>query len=174
MLLATLLAAGSAAHAQGAPEIPMPAAVAEASPGLKRIGAGTLRWFGVRIYDASLWAYRSPPHFDRPFALSLRYARSLKGKAIAQRSVEEIEGLSLGTPQARRAWGLAMAGLFPDVEEGSTLTGLHVPGRGATFFHDGRPLGAIADPEFSRAFFSIWLDPATSAPDLRIALLGGR
>ena len=104
----------------------------------------------------------------------MRYARSLKGGAIAQRSVEEIEALSIGTPHQRRAWGQAMEKLFPDVVEGSTLTGLHLPGVGARFFHDGKPLGTIADPEFSRAFFSIWLAPSTSAPDLRAALLGGR
>ncbi len=152
----------------------IPMAVSEASPGLRPIGSGTLRWLGLKIYDAALWGRSAPPAFTQPFALSLRYARSFRGTSIAQRSVEEIEGLSMGTPDKRRAWGQAMASLFPDVAEGSTLTGLHVPGVGARFFHDGKPLGAIADPEFSRAFFSIWLDPATSAPELRDALLGGR
>jgi hypothetical protein len=31
--------------------------------------------------------------------------------------------------------------------------------------------GEIAEPEFARLFFAIWLDPRTSAPDLRAALL---
>ena len=34
-----------------------------------------------------------------------------------------------------------------------------------------RFLGEIADPEFGRAFFAIWLDPRTSAPQLRANLL---
>ena len=175
LVMAALLAtAGRGAQAQDGAIMQMPAAVAEASPGLRQIGTGTLRWFGLKIYDAALWARGAPPRFAQPFALSLRYARSLKGATIAQRSVEEIEGLSIGTPDQHRAWGQAMANLFPDVVEGSTLTGLHVPSMGARFFHDGKPLGAIADPEFSRAFFSIWLDPATSAPELRTALLGER
>ncbi len=174
LLFAALLAVASGAQAQGAPEIQMPAAVAEAAPGLRQIGAGAFRWFGLKVYDATLWTRGAPPEFVQPFALSLRYARSLKGAAIARRSVEEIETLAIGTPEKRRAWGQAMENLFPDVVEGSTLTGLHLPGKGARFFHDGKPLGVIADPEFSRAFFSIWLDPATSAPDLRNALLGLR
>jgi hypothetical protein len=65
-----------------------------------------------------------------------------------------------------------MRALFPDVAAGDTLAGEHLPGRGARFFRNGQALGEIADAEFSRAFFSIWLDARTSAPELRAALLG--
>jgi hypothetical protein len=41
-----------------------------------------------------------------------------------------------------------------------------------TFFFNGKPLGRIQNTEFSRAFFSIWLDPKTAEPGLRNALLG--
>ena len=40
------------------------------------------------------------------------------------------------------------------------------------FFHNDRALGALNDERLRRAFFSIWLDPRTSAPDLRRKLLG--
>ncbi len=65
-----------------------------------------------------------------------------------------------------------MRRLFPDVAEGDALSGEHQPGVGARFARNGRPLGEVADPGFSRAFFSIWLDPRTSEPGLRAALLG--
>lgn len=168
-----MIAVGSGTNAQEANLRP-PAGVAEALPGLRQVGAGTFRWFGLKVYDAALWARATPLDYTQPFALSLLYARSLKGAAIAQRSIEEMQLLSIGTPEKRRAWGQAMQKLFPDVVEGSTLAGLHLPGQGARFFHDGKPLGEIADADFSRAFFSIWLDPATSAPELRNALLGLR
>jgi hypothetical protein len=67
-----------------------------------------------------------------------------------------------------------MRALFPDVAAGDTLTGVHLPERGARFFHNGRLLGEIRDPQFSRAFFAIWLDPRTREPSLRAALLGER
>ena len=41
----------------------------------------------------------------------------------------------------------------------------------ARFVFNGRPLGEIADADFARRFFGIWLDPRTSAPELRAALL---
>lgn len=36
-----------------------------------------------------------------------------------------------------------------------------------------RPAGEIADPEFARLFFGIWLDARTSEPGLRQTLLAG-
>jgi len=139
---------------------------------MERLGEGTLRWFGLKVYEARLWTPGGAPDFGRPLRLELRYARALRGAAIAERSVEEIARLGFGSPGQRAAWSAAMQGLFPDVAPGDTLAGEHVPGRGARFLRNGAPLGEIADPEFSRAFFSIWLDARTSAPELRAALLG--
>ncbi|MBK8064830.1 MAG: chalcone isomerase family protein [Betaproteobacteria bacterium] len=166
-----------------------PAVVLQHAPGVEMRGSGTLRWLGLRIYDAVLWAAPARPagtngttgttgttvadfDYTRPFALQLRYARSLKGAAIADRSVEEITRLGLGSPAQRAQWGAAMRRLFPDVVDGTTLAGVHLPGRGARFYLNGQPLGEIADPAFSQAFFAIWLDAKTSAPELRSALLG--
>jgi hypothetical protein len=143
-----------------------------AAPGLQRLGEGTLRWFGFRVYDATLWAVGRGTDFSAPLRLELRYARALSGAAIAERSDEEIARLGYGTPEQRSRWLDAMRRLFPDVAEGDTLAGEHQPGRGARFSRNGAPLGEIDDPEFSRAFFSIWLDPRTSAPALRAQLLG--
>ena len=169
--------------------LPLPAEV----PRLRLRGSGQFRWFGLRIYDASLWSAAGeasdrsqasagsptapdkssqPVDFKGFFALQLRYHRNFEGSAIAQRSLEEIERLGLGSSAQRQAWRAAMGRLFPDVKEGERLTGLHLPGRGARFFQNERLLGDIDDPEFARAFFSIWLSPATREPALRQALLG--
>ena len=51
------------------------------------VGSGTLRVFGLRIYDATLWSPGGNWAPDQPFALELRYARSFDGTAIARRSV---------------------------------------------------------------------------------------
>lgn len=148
------------------------AVAAHGSEPMERVGAGTLRWFGLRVYDAELWARDGAADFSTPFRLTLRYARALQGRAIAARSDEEIARLGFGSPAQRAAWHDAMRALFPDVAAGDTLSGVYVPGRGARFYYNDRALGAIEDPEFARAFFAIWLDPRTSAPELRTALLG--
>ncbi len=64
-----------------------------------------------------------------------------------------------------------MTALFPHVNEGTRITGVFLPDRGARFYLDSKLLGEIADPAFARAFFAIWFDPKTSADSLRKALL---
>ena len=145
-------------------------------------GNGTFRWFGLKIYDAHLWTTAkasfnsdAAPNlanlFAQPFALRLTYARSLKGVRIAESSAEELARLQLGTPAQRAQWLQRMTALFPDVEENDAITGLYLPGVGAKFYFNQQPLGIIEDDAFARAFFAIWLDARTRAPDLRAALL---
>jgi hypothetical protein len=127
-------------------------------------GSGRLTWFGLHVYDVRRFA-------DHPFALELTYARKLDGRAIAERSDSEIGRLGLGTADQRTRWLQAMTALFPDVRAGQQLAGINVPGRGAEFYLDGRLLGRIDDPAFGPAFFAIWLDARTTAPELRASLL---
>jgi len=165
------------AHAAPAALPDAPPAIASTAPALTPRGAGSYRWFGLHVYDAVLWTpaqTTEQPDWSQPLALRLRYARTLRGTDIAARSADEIARLGLGTPVQQQDWLARMRALFPDVRDGSTLAGVHLPGRGARFFHDDRLLGEIADAEFSRAFFSIWLHAHTSAPALREALLGRR
>ena len=64
-----------------------------------------------------------------------------------------------------------MRAIFPDVKKGDRITGVHLPPGTVRYFFNGRPIGDIADPEFARAFFGIWLDPRTSRRDFRSKLL---
>jgi len=152
-----------------------PESIASQLPDARLAGEGDLRWFGLKVYTAQLWIGKPGLRLDRlaavPFALDLRYATSLKGALIADRSVQEIERMGYGDPQRRGRWHDAMKRLFPDVAKGDRLTGVNDPGRGTRFFHNDRPLGTVDDPEFSAAFFAIWLDERTVAPSLREALV---
>jgi hypothetical protein len=138
-------------------------------------GEGLLRWFGLRVYEARLWTGPRAPAPETlarsAFALELRYARALEGRAIAAASRDEIARLDLGTPAQLSAWFDAMARLFPDVAQGDRLTGVNLPGSGVAFYRNDRPLGSIDDPDFGPAFFAIWLHRDTAAPELRRSLL---
>ena len=137
-------------------------------------GGGELKYFGLSIYDGFYWSAARSFSVAQPFALDLHYHRTLKGTGIAERSIDEIRKLGVGSPDEHTRWLGAMQRLFPDVRKGDRLTGVNVPGRGAKFFHNGAAIGEIADPGFARAFFGIWLDPKTSQPDFRKLLLGER
>ena len=171
---AASLAIGAAfAMGKGSPP-PLPDPVAALAPDVRPQGGGELRYFGLSIYDGFYWSPARSFSVTQPFALDLHYHRDLDGRGIAGRSIEEIRKLGAGTPDEHARWHDAMRRLFPDVKKGDRLTGVNVPGRGAKFFHNGTPLGEIADTAFARAFFGIWLDPKTSRPDFRKLLLGER
>ena len=181
--VASIVAAGSA-RASNTP-------AGESSPGLVRtalgepreIGRGTLRFLGMRVYEAILWTAGTPraepresatAPFDRDFALELVYAMDLSGVRIAERSDQEIgRQPDRGTAAQRAAWLARMRALFPDVRAGDRITGLYRVGGPTQFLLNDKPLGEVDDPAFGRAFFGIWLDPRTSEPALREALLRG-
>lgn len=152
-----------------------PAWLAAAIPGAALVGQGRLTFFGLKVYDARLWA---APGFDgarfaqQPFALALTYLRGLKGLLIAERSLKEMRALPGFDASRETGWVARMNELFPDVGDGDTLVGLHLPGVGARFVLNGQVRGQVDDPLFARLFFGIWLSPQTSEPALRQALLG--
>jgi len=132
-------------------------------------GSGRLTWFGLHIYDAAFYRIGSLASPD--FALNLRYQKSFSGSSITSRSVDEMK--RIGVPDSQAAlWGKELNTFMPNVESGQTLTALYSPKQGTIFYFDGKQVGQIPGPEFSKAFFGIWLDPKTSSPKLRAELLG--
>ncbi len=152
-----------------------PAEVASELPGAALLGSGRLTFLGLRVYEARLWSddnFRVEP-FDRaPIAIEVGYARALRGRLIAERSLEEMRRSGpIAEAQAAR-WLAAMTQLFPDVAAGDRLTGVLRPGESARFFLNGKLLGEVRDAEFAKRFFGIWLSPKTSEPSLRESLIG--
>lgn len=143
--------------------------------GLKLRGQGRFRYFGLSIYDARLWSAEpldAARWAEQPLMLELQYARSLVGREIAKRSLVEMRRQASVDDTKAQAWLQAMEAAFPDVKAGDRLTGQYEPGAGAQFFFNGQPRQRIADAEFARLFFGIWLSPKTSEPALRAQLLG--
>ena len=139
----------------------------EALAGLTRWGNGEFRRFGFIVYQATLWAGDDPRY--PPLALRLDYKRHIEGKAIAEASIKEMRRFVADESQLQR-WGTQMQRIFPDVKPGDHLLGVYRTDE-AQFYQDDRLIGTIDASGFADAFFAIWLDPRTSAPDLRAALL---
>jgi hypothetical protein len=139
-------------------------------------GQGSYRWFGIKLYEASLWresgVRNAASVLDEKFILELVYARDFQGEQIAEASMDEIRKLELANSAQQLAWLKRLREVLPDVSEGARLSGVNLPGVGLRFYYEGKLLNEIADAEFARAFFSIWLDERTSAPRLRNQLLG--
>jgi hypothetical protein len=171
------------------PEPMLPAEIRSLLPQAVLIGCGSLRFFGLSIYEARLWA---APEFDpaqyerQAFALELHYARRLGGVAIAERSIAEMRRGGPFSDQQARVWLNGLQAAFPDVSAGDRLTGVNDGQGGVRFFYNGaaspsgpaaQALEAVAAPGvdtgFARLFFGIWLAPTSSVPALRQALIAG-
>jgi hypothetical protein len=152
----------------------LPTEVHEAVADISLSGTGKLTFYGLEVYQSSLWVAPSfkPARFENhAFALELHYLRSFSADAIAQRSIEEMQRLEPLPEQKTEQWLNALREALPNVKKGDRLIGLHRPGAGVVFWSNGKRSGEVRDAEFARQFFAIWLSPKTSEPKLRRALL---
>lgn len=157
----------------------VPAAVKSVGD-LKLMGAGPLRWFGLKVYEARLFGSTELKNQRQwktlPLALELTYSRNIQGSAIAKASDDEIARLGFGNAEQRQRWSTKMSEIFPNVKAGDQIIGIYQPSADAQkssvkFLFNGKTIGTIEDPEFGIAFFSIWLDERTRENSLRTALL---
>lgn len=164
------------ALAQTAAPAPMPPAeLRPLLPTARLLGSGVLRFFGLRVYEARLWAapgFQPERYAQQPFGLELAYDRKLEGEAIAERSIAEMRRVGPFSESQANQWLALMKQAFPDVAAQDRLLGLNDGQGDVRFFHNGQPTAQTRDAEYARLFFGIWLAPQTSAPALRDALLG--
>ena len=160
--------------ARGRSDMAAPPELAQELPGAHWRGGGAMRFLGVQVYEARLWA-PAPILGDaarHPLALELIYTRTIKGELIVSSSLREMQRVGSFTPEQSDRWTRALAPLFPDIKPGDRLTGIQRPGQSARFYFNGTLRGEVADADFARLFFGIWLSPRTSEPKLREQLLG--
>lgn len=170
LVLASLLLSSVPVRAE-----PLPAPLEGALPAAEFRGSGTVRWLGIALYDAALWVDPATPlgavDYSIPFLLRLRYARAIPGRTIADASREEIARLQPVAPDQLAQWHARMLAAFPDVEAGTELAGLHIPGVGMRLFRNGALHADLPGDDFSRAFFGIWFEPRTRTAAVRAQLL---
>jgi hypothetical protein len=142
-------------------------------PDAGKVGAGVLTYLFWDVYTATLYAPGSKWRSDAPFALTLRYMRDLKGRDIADRTIDEIRDQGFTDEAKLSDWATRLAALFPDVADGDSLTAVRDAAGRTLFYGASEQIGAIDDPEFGPRFFDIWLGEKTSEPKLRRQLLGG-
>jgi len=174
LALCTALVSSPPALAQTAPAA-ITAEVKAELPEARTLGTSRMRFFGIDLYDAKLFApaLKRSDYAAAPFALEIVYLRSFDGLAIADRSLKEMRRVGSISPEKEKSWLETMRQTFPDVKSGDRVTAFHKPGVGIRFFVNGIAHASIDDPEFSRFFFGIWLSPNTSEPKMRAELLAG-
>lgn len=166
LLLLLLLA--YAAPANAAQLFP---ALQKAMPQAEKVGAHAYTAFFIPVYDIALYAPDGVMRHEKPHAISIRYALALEADDILSRSVEEMKRQNIDDATLEQ-WKNKLQAFFPDVEEGTMLAALHIPGKETVFYKDGHVLGAVKDPAFGPVYMGIWLAENTSEPAMRKELLG--
>ena len=139
--------------------------------GFATVGSGELTWFGLSIYEATLYAPAGSFDPGDGYALRIDYKRTFSRSQLAKTSLKEMEKI-FGDKADDEKIISRLEEVFCDVRKGDYIIGLHNPGQGAEFFCGDHAQGRLENKELAAAFFAIWLNPATSAPKLRRQLLG--
>jgi hypothetical protein len=147
-------------------------------PQAKLVGSGEFSWWGLSIYSAQLWqeldVKSTAFNPQQSFALEITYHKSISRERFVDTSIDEIKRLhgdSFNAEQLQQ-WRSYMAKAFTDVKSGDQLIGVHLPQFGCRFYSQSKLLAEIPDEKFSKAFFSIWLDPRSKDSQLRAKLTG--
>jgi hypothetical protein len=138
------------------------------------IGTADFSLYGFDLYKARLWSSTAQPSWRSPFALELIYQRKISKEALIEASLEQIQRIAEHAVYQRRSavWTEHMRRSFVDVQRGSRITGVYLPGAGGDFYVDGRLQHHVADPQFAKLFFAIWLGPQSRYPEMRAQLMG--
>ncbi|MFN3133217.1 chalcone isomerase family protein [Roseibium sp.] len=146
-------------------------AAAKSVPSASLVGEGRMKFLGFNVFDAQLYAPNGVYSSSNPFALRLTYLRNFKGKAIAEKSAEEMAKQGVSKAQLG-GWTKQMTAIFPNVSSGQSITGVRTASGSSVFYLGNKEIGTIADPAFTKHFFDIWLGSNTQNPRLRAKLVG--
>ncbi|MEY4585522.1 MAG: hypothetical protein RJB10_2019 [Pseudomonadota bacterium] len=84
----------SFAIANQSAETALPSELASTLPSVELVGKGKLTFFGLEVYESSLWAtpsFKGLAFENHNFALELHYLRNFTAIDIAKRSIEEMQ-----------------------------------------------------------------------------------
>ena len=168
-LFSLFLAAGVAADLFSASALPAP--LQSRIPALVPVGASSLHWFGMHVYDIALYNEGQDYATDSTAALSICYAVSIKHRRLQETTLKEWKRLGQGTAEQHARWIGRLDVLWPDVKPGDRLTAFRLKDGPTQFFFGEQLLGEVSDPAFGPAFFAIWLDAGCRYPKMRVGLL---
>ena len=124
----------------------------------------------LHVYDASFWS-DSGGWKQFPYALTVTYTMDIDAVDLADHARDDMAHSSDLSEAQRNNYRDQLMKLWPDVDEGDRITALADKDGGTTFFYNGSLRGRISDPQFTHAFFGMWLSDRSAEPEMRAKLL---
>ena len=95
---------------------PLPSELVSKAPGIKLLGHGRHTWWGVAVYDATLWVVGSSWSPSRPHALDLEPSRKVAARKLVRTALSEMRDLKLGDEERMRSWQRELEEGIPSVQ----------------------------------------------------------
>lgn len=146
--------------------------VSQAIPSAQQVGAGRYSVLSIPVFQAELWTSNGAFSWERPFALSLIYERSIRANALVNRTISEMRQRGAGSEASLQPLRAPLTACFADVQTGDRITGVSTGPNTARFFLNGTQRCEIEWPGFRRHFFGIWLDARGGQAALSAQLRG--
>ncbi len=142
---------------------------------LKTVGEGQFSYLFWDLYQARLAT--SDGQFvsyqqNKPLLLELTYQRDISKADFVEATLDQWKAQQGSLQQRHRDWAAQLDKLWRDVKKGDRLACLLRADGLVEFSFNGQPLGLVEDSAFGAEFLDIWLGEKTTAPKLRVALLG--
>lgn len=178
LLVVMALSATAVAGKKAGVTMPDRVTVAGAPLVLNGMGLREATFLKVDVYVAGLYVQHptsNPAQLvgsDETKQLVLRFVRDVGHDDIVKAWHEGFQR-NATVPLARLQPYIAQLDAWmPSFSDGDTLTFTYVPRAGVTVAVNGVRRGVIADADFARSLFSIWLGPRPPSGDLKRGLLG--
>lgn len=140
---------------------------------LQPVGSTTLKVMFWTIYNSTLYTENGEYEGIEPgLALEIEYRRNIKREQLIGATRDQWQELGLYQSEVSENWLQELAGLWPDIRRGDSITLLVEADMSASFFHNDRSLGTLQDAGFTETFLAIWLAENSTFPELREQLIG--
>lgn len=150
---------------------PLPPQVLSTAPGIHPFGKGRHSWWGIRMYDATLWIVGPQWSAAAPQALDIEPGRDVPADTLIKNAIAEMRDLKVGDEGKLRVWQGELKTVIPNVRQGDQIV-IFCPDTNRTIgYLNESKTGEINDPSFCPAIMSVWLHPQTKHQSMRKSLL---
>ena len=151
---------------------PLPPQVSSQAPGIHPFGKGRHSWWGIQMYDATLWIVGPQWSAAEPHALDLEPNRAVSADTLVKNAIVEMRALKVGDEGKLRTWQAEMKKIIPNVQPGDQIVIFCSDTNRTIAYLNDSSTGEVEDPSFCAAVMSVWLHPQTKHQGMRKSLLG--
>jgi len=150
---------------------PLPPQVISKAPGIHPFGRGRHTWWGIRMYDATLWIVGPNWSAAAPHALDIEPGRDVPADMLVKNAIAEMRDLKVGDERQLGIWQAEMMRLIPNVRQGDQIVIFCSDTSRTLSYLNDSSIGAVDDPSFCPAIMNVWLHPQTKHQSMRKSLL---